>query len=585
MSAQVLFKDKTLRLGVVASLTTLIAVSADALLLPPKPLALSSSWDCRSGPNSDWLCRSSQTDRYEQPLETAAYSASDRNNGYPETIPQNQYQPARAEPESDSSRTSVQPDYQRRDNYANPIQQTTPKQQPRQSINELLSSEHGSFVIQWLATHTEEPLRDLQRRFPVLQQATIVRYQRNNKDWFVLLDGPFRDSQSAMSALNSPPRLLLTDKLYPWTRSLASIQKLNLIMPGELRAPGGPSQPFNEQRYADNDPLKPDNNRLFASIAPAYPKVQPAETYRDYNTDPYQTSEPIFGPSSQSDPYYDEEALDLNYSTSSTQRYARTMPEVDRFQARKHYQQSHQQSHQQDSYLAYSARKEINEYRRPKETREYREPAKQSILGASLNSYAIQWLAGTRRDTLERVRRRYAQLSDTQIIHYRKGRQDWFLLVGSPYTSKGQAKRALSNPELARISTRLYPRVRSVNELKSLISAKPERAQQIYSRKVTQPQGTIISGPGTSYTIQWFAANKPEAIEKLKKRFPELRSAVTARYRKNQKEWYVLLQGQFSSSKEALAVLNSPQLKDAVQVLYPWTRSVKSLKKLQARES
>ncbi|WP_448215214.1 SPOR domain-containing protein [Endozoicomonas sp. 2B-B] len=580
MSARVLFMEKNIRLGVVATLATLTAFSADALLLPPKPLTLSSSWDCRSDQNSDWLCRSSQTDRYEQSLETAAYSASNRNNGYPETISQQHYEPVKAEPDNQFKQEFVQPDYPRQgNNYSYTYQQTTPEQQLRQRVNELMGSEHGSFVIQWLATHTEEPLRDLQRRFPVLQQATIVRYQRKNKDWFLLLDGPFKDSQSAMTALNSPPRLLLTDKLYPWTRSLASIQKLNLIMPGELRDPGDPSQPLNEQRYAYNNPVKPDNNRLFASIAPAYPKLQQQETHRDYNVDSQQTSEPPFHSSYQSEPY--KEPMDLNYSAPRSQRYTRTTPEKEDFQTKLHYQQSYLN----EGYSTYSVQEKTNEYRRPKEAREYQQPARHDILKASRHSYAIQWLTGTRRDTLERVRRRYAQLSDTQIIHYRKGYQDWFLLVGPPYTSKDQANRALSSPELARISIRLSPRVRSVNELQSLITGKSEKTQQITSRKVTQPQGTIFSGPGNSYTIQWFSANKPEAIEKLKKRFPELKSAVTARYRKNQKDWYVLLQGQFTSSKEALAVLNSPQLKDAVQVLYPWTRSVKSLKKLQARES
>lgn len=105
MSARVLFMEKNIRLGVVATLATLTAFSADALLLPPKPLTLSSSWDCRSDQNSDWLCRSSQTDRYEQSLETAAYSASNRNNGYPETISQQHYEPVKAEPDNQFKQT------------------------------------------------------------------------------------------------------------------------------------------------------------------------------------------------------------------------------------------------------------------------------------------------------------------------------------------------------------------------------------------------------------------------------------------------------------------------------------------------
>ncbi|WP_062260525.1 SPOR domain-containing protein [Endozoicomonas arenosclerae] len=572
MSARELFMDKPLRLGVVAALATLTAVSADALLLPPKPLALSSSWDCRSGPDAEWLCRNHQTDNYDQPLENVAYSAPERNNNYQEYVQPERTRPSQPEPETYFRQEAAPPAYQQPSRYQPPAQQ----QPTQQRITQLLSAQHGSFVIQWLATHTEEPLIDLQRRFPVLQQATIVRYQRKNKDWFVLLDGPFKDRQSAMTALNSPPRLLMTDKLYPWTRSLASIQKLNLIMPGELREPDDLTRPSNNERYAYQEPVRPDNNRLFASIAPAYPQVQQQDTYRDYNTDPYQVSEPRYQTSNQAaDPYYSEEP-DLNYS-APRQRYAQINPPVDRSRARKHYQQ--------ESYSAYSNQEEISDYRAPKETREYRQPSKRSILEASQGSYAIQWLAGPRRDTLERVRRRYEELRNAQIIHYRKGHRDWYLLVGSPYSSKSRAQRALNKPELARVSTRLYPRIRGVEELQGLINGKPASTRQAIQRVVAQPQNTIISGSGKSYTIQWFAANQPEAIERMKKRFPELKSAVTARYRKNQKDWYVLLQGQFTSSKEALAVIKSPQLKDAVRVLHPWTRSVKSLKKLKAWES
>jgi septal ring-binding cell division protein DamX len=447
----------------------------------------------------------------------------------------------------------------------------------------LLNAGHGSFVVQWLAAHAEEPLRDLQRRFPVLQEAAVVRYRRKNKDWYVLLDGPFKDRQSAMAALGSPPRLLMTDKLYPWTRSLASIQKLNLIMPGELREPDDFSQPSLATQYAYQTPVQQSSDHLFASIAPAYPQVQQQQKqpdrYRDYNPDPYQTQEHQYPNSYDREIDYNssspQESYDQNYSQRS-RRYAQIESRVDRSKAKVHYQD--------DRYSAYSAQEEVSDYRAPKKPSRYQKPAKQSILDAPDGSFTIQWLAGPRRDTLERTRRRYDNLSDAQIIHYKRGNRDWYILASQHYRSKSRAQRALNAPALARASTRLYPRIRAISELQTLISGKSRIVKRTRIKPST-PEAMIVSGPSNSYTIQWFAANQPDAIEKMKKRFPELKSAVTARYRKNKKDWYVLLQGQFTSSKEALAVIKSPQLKDAVRVLHPWTRPVKSLKKLQAWES
>ena len=69
MSGRVSFRCKPLSLSVVAAIAALSAMPVEALLLPPKPLALSSSWDCRSTANNDWLCRSSQHSDYNLPLE------------------------------------------------------------------------------------------------------------------------------------------------------------------------------------------------------------------------------------------------------------------------------------------------------------------------------------------------------------------------------------------------------------------------------------------------------------------------------------------------------------------------------------
>lgn len=95
------------------------------------------------------------------------------------------------------------------------------------------------------------------------------------------------------------------------------------------------------------------------------------------------------------------------------------------------------------------------------------------------------------------------------------------------------------------------------------------------------PVNELLNSPDDSYTIQWFAASNRQTIDKLKQRFPELASAVTVHVQRNQKDWYVLVQGQYRNSQEAIRALKSPAMKNIALILHPWTRPVESLKKLQ----
>ena len=92
---------------------------------------------------------------------------------------------------------------------------------------------------------------------------------------------------------------------------------------------------------------------------------------------------------------------------------------------------------------------------------------------------------------------------------------------------------------------------------------------------------TLLNSPENSYTIQWFSSSNRQSIEKLKQRFPELASAVTVHIQRNQKDWYVLVQGQYRSSQDAIMALKSPAMKNIAMVLHPWTRPLQSLKKMQ----
>ena len=566
MPGRVLFTCKPLSLSVVAALVPLSAPVAEALLLPPKPLALSSSWDCKSNANNDWLCRKDATSEYSQPLEEVARQREDE----PAQVREN-YQSTPAYPQPPRARQ-----YQESPVTRLPLEQFSPisHRQPvsvaeaeSQSLNRLLNAQHGSYVLQWLAAHTPKPLRELQSYYPVLQEAAIVQYRRNGKEWYVLLDGPFKDRNSANEALQAAPRSGMINKLYPWTRSVASIQKLDLIRP-DITDPI-PEQPVLADQYSMPIGSPQPTETMFASIAPAYPSMEQTPDYSyeypDYNTVP------------QPQPH--------DYNINPSQQ-----------QTQYHHQQ---QTEPLRGYQRNTERQSSRRYQREQE----REKEPENILEAPPGSYTIQWLASSKRETLERVKQRFPYLEDAQVIQYRKRGRVWYVLASPAYDNLAMAKRALEQPAYARIATRLYPRVRPVDKLRQLaaqskpapqdqrITASQQRSR--LSRQLSastalpdrsRPTSLLQNSDG-SYTIQWFAANKPESIKKMKQRFPELASAVTVHYRRNQKDWYVLLQGQFNSSSEALSIIKSPVMQDAVRVLHPWTRPMTSLKKLGIQET
>ncbi|AMO58774.1 hypothetical protein GZ77_17195 [Endozoicomonas montiporae] len=592
MSGRVLFTCKPLSLSVVAALATFSASLADALLLPPKPLALSSSWDCKSNVNNDWLCRRDASSEYNQPLEKVSRQRTyqpTQARGYSEPEPSGSLYPPRQEynpafpssPDDSFRNTPQQTPYPSAPVYPEsspePFREPSINRQPpeqrlpstraqpvnvvtteHQSFKRLLNAPHGSFVLQWLAAHTAKPLRELQNYYPVLQDAAIVQYRRNGKVWYVLLDGPFTDRNTANRALKAAPRSGMIKELYPWTRSVASIQKLDLVRPDI-------HQPVKEQPVVADQFSMPVGSpqpaeTMFASIAPAYPNMEQGRkepySYQDYNS--------VTAP----------EPFDYN-----THSFQQLMQKPDSPKGYKHQTPN-----------PHSGRM----------TRQQSVPEK--VLDAPPGSYTIQWLASSRKETLERARQRYAYLEDAQVIQYRKRGRNWYILASPAYDNPTLAKRALEQPAYARIATRLYPRIRSVDSLRQLVAlgkpvrqnppartvqhaAQPKRLPVAHKQPESSPSVSLLKDSEGSYTIQWFAANKPDSIEKMKQRFPELASAVTVHYRRNQKDWYVLLQGQFGSSGEALSVIKSPVMQDAVRVLHPWTRPLTSLKKLGVRET
>ncbi|MGI9273743.1 MAG: SPOR domain-containing protein [Endozoicomonas sp.] len=643
MSGPALFTDKPLRLGVVAVLATLTAFTADAILLPPKPLAMSSAWDCKAGPNSDWLCRKNQHSDYRESLEVTRVLA-----------PQTTQPSLREQPPPVRTRAV--------DAMPGAVEYQRPQPVPvdNTGLVQLLSAPHGSYVLQWLAANTRESLQALQQRYPALRESSIVHYRRNNRDWFVLLDGPFSDRQSASAALNSPRRSSLASHLYPWIRSVASIQKLDLIRPDtidqlpwqreqqQLAWQNNQPQHYNNtyaerngrqriaqmpqaQSYYDQNPgdqrytdravtgyeyssadiprnsaaRQRENSALFASISPAYPQMdgyeQPRPRQRSHNSGYDSRFEPDMNDSYSR---YGERAHIEDYNRTSRpgsrtnrkpvrpQAYSR-----DDYRERQNGYSQHSTAavsdYNETSYAPPVRDRNFGRYREPETVRRERDYGyeatydrgwRENILDASEGSYTIEWLSGPRRSTLERTKRRYPALADSQIIQYRNRDRNWYVLVSNIFPGQAQAVRGLHQMDMGRMGTRLSPWIRSVDGLRKLVRDSHRRLSHSRSRQ-SDPVQSIISAPKNSYTIQWFAANRPEAIKKMQQRFPELASAVTVHFRRNQKDWYVLLQGQYTDSREALSAIKSPLLKDAARVLHPWTRPLNSLKNVQIQES
>ena len=264
------FKDKHLRLCVVAALTSGTVTVAEAVLLPPKPLKLSSSWNCQSEDN-DWLCKS----------RTTQYS-------YNQTLPEPARRPERSpEPQPQMAALPVfRPEPNRMPEREVPAGLPSSDASESAVLIELLNSPGNHYVLQWLAANERAPLEELKRRYPALQQATIAQYKRSGRDWYVLLDGPYDNRGAAMAALESPPRAQMAKELYPWTRSVASILRLDLNRPEPMRG-----------QYADNnDYYQQDSGDVLNYEIPA---AQPAIAFIDYNQvatsgyqQPYQFSQP-----------------------------------------------------------------------------------------------------------------------------------------------------------------------------------------------------------------------------------------------------------------------------------------------------
>ena len=597
-----LFKEKQLRLCVVAALFSGTPGVADALILPPKPLESSASWDCRTKKDNDWLC---------QNRAPSVYSASSN-----QTLPS---QPVPV-PEIPNQALTLpvfrpEPIHPEREVPAGlPVSDTSESAM----LVALLNSPKHHYVLQWLAANDRNSLEAMKQRYPILQGATIAHYRRSGKDWYVLLDGPYPDRMAAMAALSSSPRTQMARELYPWTRSIASIQRLDLIRP----------EATNERLAKQYSPEYPSQQKFKASMAQATaPVIQPAIANTFYPSPPMPASgasDPLF---QESQPASEPLAYGQEFDHNPYQDY---LPALEQQPTGEMYA-SIAPAYRSRTRENLPVEVDYNGYHKPEvqiqkeevpqvETIPSYHPS-EDVLNAAPNSYTIEWMSSSRRETLVRAQQRYREFRDTQILYYYRYNQPRYVLVSKIFGNRRDAVGALSRPSLSRVSARLSPRVRQIGYLQKLVDmpnhrrqtakAQPRRYQKSVPRykpavRRTQPTRTqpargrvlryaqapkeraekpptetIYSAPDNSYTIQWFAANNMASVEKMKQRFPELSKAKTVHFRRNNKDWYVLLQGQFKSSQEAIDAIKNPALKQAMLVLHPWTRPVNSLKKLQ----
>ncbi len=661
MSGRLLFKEKQLRLCVVAALTSIAAPVAESLVLPPKPLASNISWNCQSGINNDWLCNgiSRQVYKTESAPQHAGYSRQ------------------------------KQPDEQQL--YAESHNSLSIEARNSESLVSILDAPRDHYVLQWMAAKEREQLEALKQRYPVLKDATIAEYKRSGTVWYVLLDGPYPSHIAAMAELDSPPRSHMARELYPWTRSLASIHKLDIIRPKypveqlaesyqpeyppELSMRDSNNAPINYDISYSTESAEQDRQRSQYQRQPHYNQQSQSETPVIRRNNGYPSAQAAYDksqPSEMNTVSYGSEFDGKAYSGLSSDQNYRILPEQANPQEMyvsisPAYRSRIPQQPTQGSSVDYNTPNmpvsPAPEYRKPQGYEEP-EPSRTSmnVLTANPKSYTIEWMNASRKASLERARLRYSELKNTQIIHYQRNSRNRYALVSMLFVNRSEALDALLTPSLSRVSARFSPKVRQVGYLQSLVGSIPQathawanpgiepsidkrqwisqddpgdktyivhredlnrqpvKARLMSSNDIGTPAihrqtvvhtmpnrdqplqpgsqqdnnynhyeqpdnhkhvNALLNSPDDSYTIQWFAASNRQTIDKLKQRFPELASAITVHVQRNQKDWYVLVQGQYRNSQEAIRALKSPAMKNIALILHPWTRPVKSLKKLQ----
>ena len=92
-----------------------------------------------------------------------------------------------------------------------------------------------------------------------------------------------------------------------------------------------------------------------------------------------------------------------------------------------------------------------------------------------------------------------------------------------------------------------------------------------------------MSAPG-SHTVQWYAAETVAEAQKFKAHNPRLKNALIAQTRNQGRKWYLVLQGIYRDSRQAMKALQQPDIARTANMLSPWVRPVASLRMLQSAD-
>ena len=195
-------------------------------------------------------------------------------------------------------------------------------------------------------------------------------------------------------------------------------------------------------------------------------------------------------------------------------------------------------------------------------------------------AYTIQWMKAGSPDVLRDIRGRFPQLTNAEIVMLSRKSNMQYVLIQGRYSDNQSVRQALNNPQLSNLAKHLQAKPRPMASLKNGTQLVNKPVFTHVSLPIDRQISNILMAPEGSYTIQWLAANKPRMLNQLKMRYPELDNAELVHFRRNEKDWYVLVQGQYASSYEAKQALERPELQQLARQLRPWARSVSGLRQV-----
>ncbi len=169
----------------------------------------------------------SSIDRFRERVREPA--AMEDTNPKPSTPALDQYQP---EHQQLSPRWHVQQDSLQKQGLQQVSQKLGYKNYrlpPNVSLQQMLKASNYSLSIQWAVSTNPAEIRQLRQRYPLLSDATVVRFKSLGEDWYLLLTGIYPDKASASSALQSNQYRTMAKKLKPWVRPLKGIKALKLL--------------------------------------------------------------------------------------------------------------------------------------------------------------------------------------------------------------------------------------------------------------------------------------------------------------------------------------------------------------------